>query len=244
MLGDLLETLKTCGFADDTVVFFTSDHGDMLGERGLWFKMNFFEGSARVPLMMAAPGIGSRSVTDPTSLLDVLPTLVELTGGSIADIPTPLDGKSLLPIASGAIEAGRRVVAEYAAEAAIAPIVMIREDSYKYIHGESDSPLLFDLAEDANERRNLAPEASHAKLTDRFRAAVAARWNLAAFNGDVLASQARRHIVYEALRNGSYFPWDFQPLQKASERYMRNHLDLNRLEASARFPPAIDAGDL
>ena len=56
-IGSLLETLKTCGFADDTVILFTSDHGDMLGERGLWFKMNFFEGSARVPLMMAAPGI-------------------------------------------------------------------------------------------------------------------------------------------------------------------------------------------
>ena len=91
--------LKTCGFAENTVIVFTSDHGDMLGERGLWFKMNFFEGSARVPLMIAAPGIKSRSVAEPTSLLDVLPTLVELAGGSVADIPTPLDGESLVPLA-------------------------------------------------------------------------------------------------------------------------------------------------
>ena len=63
------------------------------------------------------------------------------------------------------------------------------------------------------------------------------RWDLAAFNADVLASQARRRLVYEALRNGVYFPWDFQPLQKASERYMRNHMDLNVLEATSRFPP-------
>jgi choline-sulfatase len=48
----------------------------------------------------------------------------------------------------------------------------------------------------------------------------------------------RRRIVYEALRNGKYFPWDFQPLRDASERYMRNHMDLNELEAVARFPPA------
>ena len=60
---------------------------------------------------------------------------------------------------------------------------------------------------------------------------------LAAFNADVLASQARRRLVYEALRNGAYFPWDFQPLPKASERYMRNHMDLNVLEAISRFPP-------
>jgi choline-sulfatase len=45
-------------------------------------------------------------------------------------------------------------------------------------------------------------------------------------------------VVYEALRNGAYYPWDYQPLQRASERYMRNHMDLDSLEASARFPPA------
>jgi choline-sulfatase len=50
------------------------------------------------------------------------------------------------------------------------------------------------------------------------------------------ASQARRLIVYQALRNGAYYPWDFQPLQKASERYMRNHMDLNVLETNQRFP--------
>ena len=48
--------------------------------------------------------------------------------------------------------------------------------------------------------------------------------------------QARRWVVYQALRNGAYFPWDFQPLQKASERYMRNHMDLNVLEDRQRFP--------
>jgi len=52
----------------------------------------------------------------------------------------------------------------------------------------------------------------------------------------VRASQARRWVVYEALRNGHYYPWDFQPLQQASERYMRNHMDLNVLEESKRFP--------
>ena len=53
---------------------------------------------------------------------------------------------------------------------------------------------------------------------------------------EVRQSQARRWVVYEALRNGAYYPWDFQPLQKASERYMRNHMDLNTLEESQRFP--------
>jgi choline-sulfatase len=65
---------------------------------------------------------------------------------------------------------------------------------------------------------------------------VRERWDMARFDGEVRESQARRLVVYEALRNGAYYPWDFQPLQKASERYMRNHMDLNVLEENARFP--------
>ena len=65
---------------------------------------------------------------------------------------------------------------------------------------------------------------------------VRSRWDMAQFDADIRQSQARRWVVYEALRNGAYFPWDYQPLQKASERYMRNHMDLNVLEESKRFP--------
>ena len=61
-------------------------------------------------------------------------------------------------------------------------------------------------------------------------------WSLGRVDAEVRASQARRWVVYEALRNGSYFPWDYQPLRDASERYMRNHMDLNVLETSKRFP--------
>ena len=66
--------------------------------------------------------------------------------------------------------------------------------------------------------------------------AARARWDLQRFDADVRASQARRRVVYEALRNGAYYPWDHQPLQRASERYMRNHMDLNVLEEAQRFP--------
>ena len=62
------------------------------------------------------------------------------------------------------------------------------------------------------------------------------QWNMKRFDEDVRESQARRWVVYPALRNGAYFPWDHQPLQKASERYMRNHMDLNILEESKRYP--------
>ena len=66
---------------DDTIVIATADHGDMLGERGLWYKMNFFEHSARVPLVMAGPGVVHGTAPNACSLIDVLPTLIEIAGG-------------------------------------------------------------------------------------------------------------------------------------------------------------------
>jgi choline-sulfatase len=235
-IGTILDTLKHTRMEGDTLVVFCADHGEMLGERGLWFKMSFFEGSARVPLMMAAPGrFRPARIDEPTSLLDILPTLVELAEGDVADIPTPLDGTSLMDLASEAAKE-RRVVAEYAAEGAVAPMVMIREGRYKFVHCPVDADQLFDLAEDPHELNNLASHSAFDDVVASMRRAIEKRWNLDAYNADVLASQARRHLVYGALRNGAYFPWDFQPLRAASERYMRNHMDLNVLEANARFP--------
>ena len=68
------------GMAEDTAILFLSDHGDMLGERGLWFKMSFRDASARVPLMLAAPGLAPGRRDAPVSTLDVLPTLADLAG--------------------------------------------------------------------------------------------------------------------------------------------------------------------
>jgi choline-sulfatase len=96
--------------------------------------------------------------------------------------------------------------------------------------------LLFNLTDDPAERHNLAADPAHAATLAAFSATAEARWHLSAYDAAVRESQARRWVVYEALRNGAYFPWDHQPLRAASERYMRNHMDLNVLEESKRFP--------
>ena len=125
---------------------------------------------------------------------------------------------------------------EYAAEASYAPLVCIRQGKWKYTHCELDSPQLFDLDTDPHELANLAHDPAHAETASAFARLAAQYWDMTAFDAEVRQSQARRWIVYEALRNGAYYPWDYQPLQKASERYMRNHMDLNVLEESKRFP--------
>ena len=144
-------------------------------------------------------------------------------------------GQSLLPLAKGAVRS-EPVLMEYAAEGSYAPMVAIRDGRFKFVHCEIDPPQLFDLDADPLELANLAAEPQHADLVARFLAMVRARWDMARFDADVRESQARRWVVYPALRNGAYTPWDFQPLQKASERYMRNHMDLNVLEERQRFP--------
>ena len=83
-VGKLLQTLEDTGLADDTLIIFSGDHGDMLGERGLWYKMHWFEMAARVPLLVSAPGqFAAGRVTQAVSTADLLPTLVELAGGTL-----------------------------------------------------------------------------------------------------------------------------------------------------------------
>ncbi len=231
-IGEILSVLEST--RQEAIVVFLSDHGDMLGERGLWFKMNLFEGSAAVPLMIAAPGLEPGRVDTPVSTIDLCPTLCDLAGVSMDEVMPWTDGVSLVPVAGGA-ERGP-VPIEYAAEGSESPIVALRDGRWKYVRCAIDPEMLFDLEADPQERRNLAGDPAQAGELARLRALAEARWDLGAFDAEVRESQARRRVVYEALRNGAYFPWDFQPLQRASERYMRNHMDLNVLEEAQRFP--------
>lgn len=231
-IGEILDVLEAT--RQEAVVFFVSDHGDMLGDRGLWFKMNFFEGSARVPLMIAASGLTPGLVETPVSTIDVTPTLCALAGIDISEVMPWTAGVDLMPVAAGAVRGP--VAMEYAAEGSISPLVCLREGAWKYIRCAADPDQLYDLAHDPLERQNLAGDPRAAEVLAWFRAEADRRWDLAAYDAEVRESQARRWVVYEALRNGAWFPWDHQPLRAASERYMRNHMDLNVLEDSKRFP--------
>ncbi|WP_163270295.1 choline-sulfatase [Chelativorans alearense] len=234
-IGEILDVLARTRQEDNTIIVFLSDHGDMLGERGLWFKMSFLEGSARVPLMIAAPGLAAGRVDAPVSTLDAVPTLVELAGVDLDGVLPWTDGESLVGVASGMRRRGP-VPMEYAGEGSYAPLVGLREGRYKLALCELDPPQLFDLDEDPHERANLAADPAHAAVLAAMRKAASERWDLGRFDAEVRASQARRRVVYEALRHGAYYPWDYEPLQRASERYMRNHMDLNVLEEAKRFP--------
>ncbi|CAM3940779.1 choline-sulfatase [Phaeobacter inhibens] len=232
-IGEILEVLETT--RQEAIILFVSDHGDMLGERGLWFKMSFYEGSSRVPLMISAPNLPAGLIETPVSTLDVTPTLGALAGVDMAEIEPWTDGQNLLPLAMGT-ERTEPVAVEYAGEASYAPLVSLRYGKWKYNRCALDPDQLFDLEADPQELDNLAGDPAHAGTLQTLRAKSEARWDLGRFDAEVRASQARRWVVYGALRQGGYYPWDYQPLQKASERYMRNHMDLNDVEDGNRFP--------
>jgi len=236
-IGVLLAALADARFADDTIVMLLADHGDMLGERGLWYKMNFFEPACRIPLIVHAPGrFPARRVAHSASLVDILPTLCELAGIAPSSYATPLDGSALTALLIGG--AGKdEVIGEYLAEGAIAPLVMVKRGRYKFIHSPVDPDQLYDLQEDPDELHNLVATSRHAQRAQEFLAEVNRRWNLPALHAEVIASQRRRHAVYDALRVGRHTPWDFQPMRDASRLYVRNDQDLGDFEALARFPP-------
>ncbi|MFT6022850.1 MAG: choline-sulfatase [Ascidiaceihabitans sp.] len=232
-IGEVLEALE--GSRQEAIIVFVSDHGDMLGERGLWFKMSFYEGSSRVPMMICAPDMEPGLITTPVSNIDVCPTLCDLAGVSMAEVEPWTTGQSVKPMGQG-VERTEPVAMEYAAEGSYAPMVSLRYGKWKYNRCTLDPDQLFDMENDPHELTNLADVAAHKGTLDQLRAKADARWDLDKFDADVRVSQARRWVVYEALRQGGYYPWDYQPLQKASERYMRNHMDLNNVEDDARFP--------
>ena len=233
--GRILDVLAETGMDGETIVVVSGDHGDMLGEHGLWYKMNFFEDAARVPLLVSAPGrYAPGRVAASVSTLDLLPSFLAMAGLPAGDA-APLDGTSLLPHLMGGT-GHDEAIGEYLGEGAIAPIVMIRRERWKFIHSPVDPDQLYDLTADPDETRNLAAEAAHAATMAAFRAEVAQRWDFTRLTEDVLASQRRRRLVARANATGALKHWDHTPPRDGGREYIREYMDLEKLEALARFP--------
>jgi choline-sulfatase len=166
-MGKVLAALRELDLENDTIVLYTSDHGEMLGDRGLWNKFQFYEGSCGVPLLVRAPGTtapGTQCAT-PVSLVDVLPTLGELCG-----VPAPkLDGYSLVPQLRNSRE--RRpspVFSEYDLRTPRAKY-MIRRDDWKYTFRANDLAELYDMRADPAEMANLAQSPRHAATVESLK---------------------------------------------------------------------------
>jgi choline-sulfatase len=250
----VLGALQRSGMSDRTTVLFCADHGEMLGERGLWYKMSFFEQSARVPLIVRVPGAPPRRVASPVSLLDVTPTLLELAGlpaEQVSPLPAAADdadaaagppaepARVAVSLAAAVTGAGpaptRPVVSEYHAEGVTAPSAMVRDGRFKLIRSLEDPDLLYDLQDDPRELTDLSGAPEHADTVARLGASLDARVDLVAVGRRVLASQRERHLISAALARGVRPDWDFEPRSDASRRYVRNRGDLYELQRRSRL---------
>ena len=238
-IGDVLAAFRACGLEDDAVVILTSDHGDFLGEHGLFYKMSFREHAAHVPFVVSAPGrFAPGRVREPVSLVDLAPTLLDLARPGLSEeIAAPVDGRSVVPLLDGGSEPERTIAGEFLAETVVAPMVMLRRGRWKYIHTPSDPDQLFDVDDDPLELVNLAGNPEHRAVLGELRDEAERRWDLDAVDRDVRASQQARLAVFAALTTGAPFPWDFQPSRVAAKQYTRNTMDVAERDQQSRFPP-------
>ncbi|KAA3622537.1 MAG: choline-sulfatase [Proteobacteria bacterium] len=230
-IGHLLDVLDETGLSKDTMVIFTSDHGEMLGERGMWHKHNFFEPSVRVPLTMRLPGrIPPSRVSDPVSHIDLAPTLLDFVGN--ADTNSEMDGVSLRPAIEGeALE--HEVVADYLAIGPCVPCRMIRKGNYKYLYTHGHDEQLFDLDDDPRETKNLADDSACQAVKQELKRALFARWNPEHVDGRVKASQRRRIAINRT--PGDPPTWDFVYRKGDETRFVRGR-DVDETKGKYRLP--------
>ncbi len=240
-VGMLLDALEKTGVRDNTVIVFTADHGDMLGERGMWYKFNPYEQSIKVPLIISAPGAKSgQRVSTNCGLVDLLPTLLNLaTNGKPPELVDHCDGHSLANWLHGTDSAWTdEALIEFTSEGVYAPAFILRKGKYKYVHCEGDPGMLFDMQSDPRELRNLCREPALADLAKKMVDEIETRFAPAAVKARVLASQRRRLFLHSTLIKGVHTPWDYQVRKDASRQYVRSvaTTSTTATKAKARFP--------
>lgn len=172
LIGEVLSTLDSTGLSRDTLVIYTSDHGEMAGEHGCWWKSNYYEGSVGVPMIARWPDVISSGCESDAvcNLMDIGPTLAEIAGTSF---PYPVAGRSLYKILTAG--ADQQWLGETVSEmvdtrgGVVLPSRMIRSGPWKlwaYADDMQLPPALFNLNEDPGETNDLGLSTGHAKVRD------------------------------------------------------------------------------
>ncbi|MGB5870015.1 MAG: sulfatase-like hydrolase/transferase, partial [Albidovulum sp.] len=217
-IGELLEVLEDKGLRDDTIIIVTSDHGEMLGEKGMIQKRSLYEWSARIPLFVDMPGAAPRVIDTPVSLLDVPATLIDIAGQTPVQ---PLEGRSLLPAIKGADLEVIPVISEYHGEGIMRPSFMVRLGDWKYHYCHGSDPQLFNLVSDPGEWNNRAGDpACHEIETKLNQVITGGYFDLDKIKSEVWERLPLKQVVNDAMKaNGT--AWDYVVDQNAAMQFVR-----------------------
>ncbi len=222
-VGALMQALGDAELLEDTVIIFTSDHGEMLGERGQWYKQLFYEWSSRVPFIFSWPGhFKPGRISENVSLVDLLPTVLDVVSNGEWEKPVrPYDGKSLYPfLVKGENPAwDDTVISEYTGEGACAPCRMVKRGSIKYIYTHGHPELMYDLAKDPNELINVAGDPAYASIQNDLRAVCLDGWEPDGLNATITSSQKNRLLINAC--TGGEPTWAYRVFENDDVRYVR-----------------------
>jgi choline-sulfatase len=180
LVGRILDALQDAGFTEDTLVVYTSDHGEQLGEHGMWWKHTFYEASVGVPLLMAGPGVPRGLVQKNVSLLDIGPTLLDMAGAPA--LPAAA-GQSFRCLLDGQPDAWHdTVIAENLWPPGARSLErMIKRGDWKLCYYPGRGTQLFNLSEDPQEMHDRAADANCRAIHDELLNELLADWDEVAF---------------------------------------------------------------
>ena len=199
-VGELIQALKASGLHDNTAIVFASDHGDMLGQRGMLQKRYLYEWSVRVPLIIALPQHDQRHarVSDLVSLIDLFPTFAEMGN---APAPKNLPGRSLLPaLTAPASLQARPVFCEYHGEGVLAPCFSVRDGDFKYVYVHEHEERLYNVAEDPVELTNPMEKNGCEDIAATLKKTLLTRFDPAQIREDALKSQRNRRYLLDCIQ--------------------------------------------
>ncbi len=235
-VGRLLGALEEMDLSDNTIVVFTSDHGEMLGEKGMWFKQYFFDPSSKVPLIVKYPKkFKPKRIKSLVSLVDLLPTLLDFaTGNNTFQFASRIEGNSLSALLNGdSTNWDNAVISEYTGEGVISPCRMLRRNNFKYIYTHGFPAMLFDLDDDPFEIRNLSGKAKFSSIEATLNAEILAGWDAEEILKQCIASQKERLLIQKATQGEP--TWAHVVRAGDEGRYVRNASAVGT-KAAARYP--------
>lgn len=223
-IGELVDELKALGLYEDTVIIFTSDHGDMLGERGMWFKRSFYDQSVKVPLIFHNPKrYMPKRLPHTVSLMDLMPTIAEIGQGNseleLRDHDDCESFKALLE--NGVSEWKDYAIIEYFGPGVEEPWLAIRKGAWKYVYTRNHEALLFNILEDPQEKQNLCKEKKYESLMGELHGILLDEVDVDAVTAKAVKNKQTRVFLHEILKESTGYRWDYQPEFDASKQYVR-----------------------